>query len=120
MICPVCGGQLRAVDRSGIEIDICPQCKGVWLDSGELEKLLQREAQLEADPAPMAPRIERHDERQYHREHDDDDDEHGHDDRRYRQSSEQEYRGQSGHNPQQRRRGSWLGDLLGGIGGGED
>jgi len=119
MICPVCGGQLRAVDRSGIEIDICPQCKGVWLDRGELEKLLQREAQMEADPAPMAPRVERRDERQYHREHDDDD-EHGHDDRRSRQSSEQEYRGQSGHNPQQRRRGSWLGDLLGGIGGGED
>jgi len=118
MICPVCGGQLRAVERSGIEVDICPQCKGIWLDRGELEKILQRETQYaEAEPAP---RVERRDERQYRHEHDDDESEHGHDDRRYRQSGEQEYRGQHDRNPQQRRRGSWLGDLLGGISGGGD
>ncbi|MHB1461804.1 MAG: TFIIB-type zinc ribbon-containing protein [Armatimonadota bacterium] len=43
MQCPVCNNTLTAVERSGIEIDVCPQCKGVWLDRGELEKLIQLE-----------------------------------------------------------------------------
>ena len=42
MQCPVCANPLRPVDRQGIEIDACPQCRGVWLDRGELEKLLDR------------------------------------------------------------------------------
>ncbi len=40
MICPVCSADLRAVDRGGIEIDVCPNCRGVWLDRGELDKLI--------------------------------------------------------------------------------
>lgn len=44
MNCPVCGQSLREVERSGVAIDICPGCKGVWLDRGELEKLIAREA----------------------------------------------------------------------------
>jgi Zn-finger nucleic acid-binding protein len=40
MNCPVCTNQLRPVDRGGIEIDVCPQCRGVWLDRGELDKLI--------------------------------------------------------------------------------
>ena len=42
MKCPVCDGDLRAVDRQGIEIDFCPRCRGVWLDRGELDKLIER------------------------------------------------------------------------------
>lgn len=42
MNCPVCFSDLRAVDRQGVEIDFCPRCKGVWLDRGELDKLLTR------------------------------------------------------------------------------
>lgn len=41
MDCPVCDNvRMREVDRDGVTIDICPQCKGVWLDRGELDKLL--------------------------------------------------------------------------------
>ena len=40
MRCPLCGVPMREVPRRGVKIDVCPECRGVWLDSGELEKLL--------------------------------------------------------------------------------
>lgn len=40
MNCPVCQSELRPVDRGGIEIDVCTRCRGVWLDRGELDKLI--------------------------------------------------------------------------------
>ena len=52
MACPVCRVPLAMSDRQGIEIDYCPQCRGVWLDRGELDKIVERSA---GDPAP-APR----------------------------------------------------------------
>lgn len=45
MQCPVCGESLREKTRSGVTIDICPGCKGVWLDRGELDKLLTMECE---------------------------------------------------------------------------
>jgi uncharacterized protein len=45
MNCPVDGSELRITERQGIEIDYCPQCRGVWLDRGELDKVLERSAQ---------------------------------------------------------------------------
>jgi Zn-finger nucleic acid-binding protein len=39
-VCPGCGSTLVRVERQGIEIDRCPNCRGIWLDRGELEKLL--------------------------------------------------------------------------------
>jgi Zn-finger nucleic acid-binding protein len=47
--CPVDGADLAMTDRNGIEIDYCPKCRGVWLDRGELDKILER---ADADPAP--------------------------------------------------------------------
>ena len=44
MKCPIDGDELRITDRQGIEIDYCPQCRGVWLDRGELDKLIERSA----------------------------------------------------------------------------
>ena len=45
MQCPVCANvQLVMSERSGIEIDYCPQCRGVWLDRGELDKIIERAA----------------------------------------------------------------------------
>lgn len=49
MICPNCGETLRERERSGIEIDVCPVCRGMWLDRGELDKLLDRESRYYDD-----------------------------------------------------------------------
>ena len=42
MNCPVCNVQLVMTERQGIEIDYCPKCRGVWLDRGELDKIIER------------------------------------------------------------------------------
>ncbi|ABS43861.1 conserved hypothetical protein [Campylobacter jejuni subsp. doylei 269.97] len=42
MLCPVCNVDLVMSDRSGVEIDYCPKCRGVWLDRGELDKIIER------------------------------------------------------------------------------
>jgi uncharacterized protein len=51
MPCPVCKVPLVMSDRQGVEIDYCPQCRGVWLDRGELDKIIERSATTEM-PAP--------------------------------------------------------------------
>jgi uncharacterized protein len=42
MKCPTCNVPLVMTDRSGVEIDYCPDCRGVWLDRGELDKIIER------------------------------------------------------------------------------
>ena len=42
MKCPVCSIDLNMMDRQGVEIDYCPKCRGVWLDRGELDKIIER------------------------------------------------------------------------------
>jgi Zn-finger nucleic acid-binding protein len=91
MKCPACHIDLRMTERQGIEIDYCPQCRGVWLDRGELDKVIERSIgdRSTADP------LDRHAyERRipFEKRWDDDDDE------RYR------YR--------ERRRKSFLGELF--------
>ena len=49
MICPNCGETLRERERSGIEVDVCPVCRGIWLDRGELDKLIDRESRYAND-----------------------------------------------------------------------
>lgn len=75
MNCPVCvQTTLTVSDRQGVEIDFCPKCRGVWLDRGELDKILERAATYQQPPvaAPV------HDPRLSHdrprRDRDDDDD----------------------------------------------
>ena len=41
LLCPNCNVAMQNVARSGVELDMCPQCRGVWLDRGELEKILE-------------------------------------------------------------------------------
>ncbi len=48
MKCPNCDVSLVLADRQGIEIDYCPQCRGVWLDRGELDKIIERSAASES------------------------------------------------------------------------
>lgn len=50
--CPSCRVALVMSERQGIEIDYCPQCRGIWLDRGELDKIIER-ASRETAPAPQ-------------------------------------------------------------------
>jgi len=53
MKCPTCTEtDLVMTDRQGVEIDYCPKCRGVWLDRGELDKIIERSSQ----PAPLSRR----------------------------------------------------------------
>jgi uncharacterized protein len=98
VVCPRDGATLVEVNKSGVQTDVCPECKGVWLDRGELEKIMQITRDLEREfadppraqmPQPIASQLDsRHpesrpeyrdergyDSRGYRRDHDDDDDE---------------------------------------------
>jgi uncharacterized protein len=55
MKCPIDNSDLVMSERQGIEIDYCPKCRGVWLDRGELDKIIERSA---AEEAPRAMRAE--------------------------------------------------------------
>ena len=56
MKCPVClDPDLVMTDRQGIEIDYCPRCRGVWLDRGELDKIIERSASYD-EPREAEPR----------------------------------------------------------------
>lgn len=55
MHCPVDNTVLQMTDRQGVEIDYCPQCRGVWLDRGELDKIIDRNV----DSSPPRPSDDR-------------------------------------------------------------
>lgn len=100
LLCPKCHNLMNAYERNGVVVDQCTECKGLFLDRGELEKLVSAESAWYGDsgrpatPAPAyAPDDRRHD-RRY-------DDDRRHDDRRY----DDRYR-------KKKRRGSFLEDLL--------
>ena len=65
MNCPVDGATLEMSERQGVEIDYCPTCRGVWLDRGELDKIIDRS---ESWSPPPEPRYESYD-RDDHRSH---------------------------------------------------
>jgi Zn-finger nucleic acid-binding protein len=55
MKCPTCTDTALVMsDRQGVEIDYCPQCRGVWLDRGELDKLIERSGAMTPVPAASA------------------------------------------------------------------
>ena len=56
MVCPVDNTPLAMMDRQGIEIDYCPKCRGVWLDRGELDKLIDRSASQDSANYTPEPR----------------------------------------------------------------
>ncbi|MCX8474867.1 MAG: zf-TFIIB domain-containing protein [Sphingomonas sp.] len=74
--CPVDGTKLVPMERSGIEIDHCPSCRGVWLDRGELDKIIERNAssapqpqQSQPAPAPWPEQRPRYDDRHHQQHH---------------------------------------------------
>jgi uncharacterized protein len=93
MNCPHCNVALTMSERQGVEIDYCPQCRGVWLDRGELDKIIERQSAFEhqASPPPPPPQNPT-------RRYDDDDD-----DDRYKH-------GGHGHYP--KRKKSWLSEIF--------
>ncbi|MFO6421544.1 zf-TFIIB domain-containing protein [Hylemonella sp. W303a] len=61
MQCPVCSNaRLVMSERQGIEIDYCPQCRGVWLDRGELDKIIDRSQGATPAPSAAQPRAQAH------------------------------------------------------------
>ena len=79
MKCPSCSTELKMSERQGIEIDYCPQCRGVWLDRGELDKIIERSASESNNPP------QRHDnDRQYEKEKYDKEHKHYEDDKYYK------------------------------------
>ncbi len=67
MQCPTDGSTLTMSERSGIEIDYCPTCRGVWLDRGELDKIIERS--LGQGGAPQQSQYDQRDQRDQ-RDHD--------------------------------------------------
>ncbi len=78
MNCPTDGTLLTIADRSGIEIDWCPRCRGVWLDRGELDKIIERSDRFDDDrrstdsgsrPEYDRDRVREHDRDHHHAHH---------------------------------------------------
>ncbi|SNS02174.1 hypothetical protein SAMN06264365_108296 [Actinoplanes regularis] len=55
MTCPKCHGEMRVYERSGVTIDQCTECRGIFLDRGELEKLFSVEANYNRSAPPPGP-----------------------------------------------------------------
>jgi len=55
LTCPKCQGTMRTYERSGVTIDQCSDCRGIFLDRGELERLIDADARFHAESAPAAP-----------------------------------------------------------------
>ena len=90
--CPTCKVDLVMTERKDVEIDYCPTCRGVWLDRGELDKIIEKSATLESQQhAPARP--------QPHRNHE------GHGERG--EYGERGERGSYGY-----RRKSWLAEIF--------
>ncbi|MFZ1259106.1 MAG: zf-TFIIB domain-containing protein, partial [Chitinophagaceae bacterium] len=69
MKCPNCEELLVMTERQGVEIDYCPKCRGVWLDKGELDKIIEKSAAAESKQ-----QFKKYDEKGNQRTNDDDDD----------------------------------------------
>jgi Zn-finger nucleic acid-binding protein len=103
MKCPIDSTDLVMSDRQGIEIDYCPKCRGVWLDRGELDKIIERAAQAEAprsEPVRAAAAVPP----QYQNAP------HYQDDRRY--NDRRDYDERHGHGKPYRKRKSFLSDIF--------
>ncbi len=96
MNCPKCNVLLAISDRQGIEIDYCPQCRGVWLDRGELDKIIERSNQQFAQYKGS--------------QHDDDDDDDRHRREQKHPGGDRPYGDQGGYRKPQKK--SMWGDLF--------
>lgn len=93
MQCPIDQTTLSMTERQGVEIDYCPKCRGVWLDRGELDKLIAAGGgEAEAGRRPEPPRTEYRDQRpSYSDEHRYKDDRHYKDDYYYKKKKKDSF-----------------------------
>lgn len=100
MKCPNCEETLVMTERQGVEIDYCPKCRGVWLDKGELDKIIEKSSIAES-----SQQLKSQDEKR--NRHDDDDDDDEDDGGGFNRNR----RNENKNNPN-RRRGGFLGNLF--------
>jgi uncharacterized protein len=93
LTCPKCGGQMRSYERNGVTVDQCTECRGIFLDRGELERLVDAENS------------------HYEREYSDRDRDRGYEDRPPRDSDDKR-----GHKPKKSKKKSFLENLMEGMG----
>ena len=112
MKCPVCDDTLREIQKHGVNVDICPGCKGVWLDRGELEKILEMASAEDAGRAPRedlsGSRRPVSEQPRPPRDRDEED--------RYRERRDYDDRDYDRGYQKKKRRGSWLGEIFEGFG----
>lgn len=101
MKCPVDNATLSMTERSGIEIDYCPECRGVWLDRGELDKLVKGSAEYERDQYQSRDRE--------YRGHDDEDDE-------YRRRDDRGHYDEDSRHHGKKKRGGFMENIFDGFG----
>ena len=101
MKCPNDEATLVMSERSGVEIDYCPECRGVWLDRGELDKILDRAASELPAAAPTAP-APQYGEPRYRESRDDDRPSFG----------GYDYRNNQNGSSKKKRKESWLSELF--------
>jgi uncharacterized protein len=58
MTCPKCQGEMRTYERNGVHVDQCNDCRGLFLDRGELERLVDAEGSFYSEPSAPAPRAD--------------------------------------------------------------
>ncbi len=75
MKCPNCEETLVMTERQGVEIDYCPKCRGIWLDRGELDKIIERSGAAGAQES--SGRQEKEQKKKYREQDEDDDDDNG-------------------------------------------
>lgn len=101
MLCPVCQVDLNMMDRQGVEIDYCPKCRGVWLDRGELDKLIERSAQSDSRAIAQPRRESR---QEFLPDYDDDDD--------YKRKNDERYGSDDRAYPPGKKKKSFLSDMF--------
>ena len=75
MNCPVCKETSLVIsERQGVEIDYCPKCRGVWLDRGELDKIIERSSEVFDNETTKSFDDKRYDEKKYYSDKKYDDD----------------------------------------------
>lgn len=73
MKCPICNVDLQMTERQGVEIDYCSKCRGVWLDRGELDKIIEKSASFNSAPERRTPEmLPMNNQQGYHDNHHDD------------------------------------------------